>query len=115
NALTYIVYINNTIVYQGPDTSVVTNISNGTYLIKVIAVNPAGRSAPGISLIHYSGDYVSTTFINTQIINVSTVKIVSASTNGDPLSLQLSIIIILLTIMILLSIAILTRNRGSEW
>ncbi|MEM3911210.1 MAG: fibronectin type III domain-containing protein [Saccharolobus sp.] len=115
NALTYIVYINNTIVYQGPNTSVVTNISNDTYLIKVIAVNPAGRSAPGISLIHYSGDYVSTTFIHTQIINVSTVKIVSASTNGDPLSLQLSIIIILLTIMILLSIAILTRNRGSEW
>ncbi|BDB97895.1 galactose oxidase [Saccharolobus caldissimus] len=116
SALVYLVYLNNSIVYEGPSTSVVTNISNGTYLIKVIAVNPAGASSPAIALLHYSGDYV--TIVHMNIINISTVKIASASFGNDSsLSLEQSVTIILLTIMILLSIAIVTRSRnsGNEW
>ncbi|WP_338601855.1 fibronectin type III domain-containing protein [Sulfolobus tengchongensis] len=115
-ALTYLVFVNNSLIYQGPSTSVVTNISNGTYLIKVLAVNPAGVSSPGIAVLHYSGDYI--TVVKMKIVNVTIVnKIVSASSsNNDGLSLQQSIVIILLTIMILLSIAIITRSRSSsEW
>ncbi len=115
-ALSYLVYVNNSLVYEGPSTSVVTNITNGTFLVKVFAVNPAGRSPAGIATIHYSGDYV--TVIHMKVVNISVVKIVSGSANdGSGINLEQSIVIILLTIMILLSIAIITRGRGSsyEW
>ncbi|TRM84622.1 fibronectin type III domain-containing protein, partial [Sulfolobus sp. E3] len=80
----------------------------------VFAVNPAGRSPAGIAIIHYSGDYV--TIVHMKVINISVVKIVSGSaTDGSGISLEQSIVIILLTIMILLSIAIITRGRGSSY
>ncbi|ADX85131.1 fibronectin type III domain-containing protein [Saccharolobus islandicus] len=117
NVITYLVYVNNSLVYEGPSNSIVTNISNGTYLVKVIGVNPAGSSSPGIAVIHYTGDYV--TVVKMKVVNVTIVsKIASAvSGNGNNLSLGQSIVIILLAVMILLSIAIITRNRsnGFDW
>ncbi|QPG48601.1 fibronectin type III domain-containing protein [Saccharolobus solfataricus] len=117
NVITYLVYVNNSLVYEGPSNSIVTNISNGTYLVKVIGVNPAGSSSPGIAIIHYTGDYV--TVVKMKVVNVTIVnKIVTAvSGNGSSLSLGQSIVVILLAVMILLSLAIITRNRSSgfEW